>query len=136
MRQLLLQAIYTLRGIPQDGGDQIRRRLPPKRPLSGSHFEERHSQGEDVGALIHRLALDLLRGHVGNRAENRSFPGDPLGGNLGTVLSREFGSQLRQAEVENLDPALRGDHHIAGLQIPVNDSLRMRCRKGIRDGDT
>ena len=77
-----------------------------------------------------------LRGHVGNRAENRSFPGDPLGGNLGTVLSREFGSQLRQAEVENLDPALRGDHHIAGLQIPVNDSLRMRCRQGIRDGDT
>ena len=44
----------------------------------------------------------------------------------GIVLSlSRIVSQLRQAEIENLDEAVIGDHHVLGFQVPVNDARGM-----------
>ena len=54
----------------------------------------------------------------------------------GTDQMRLFGrfdvhvaSQDSQTEVQNFEHALGGDHHVAGFDIPVNDSLGMRIFK-------
>ena len=39
--------------------------------LAGEHLEQHHAERPDVRALVGRLALGLLRRHVGGRAENR-----------------------------------------------------------------
>ena len=41
---------------------------------------------------------------------------------------------LREAEIEHLDARFR-HHHIARLQIPVNDSLAMRCGQRVSQLD-
>jgi len=41
--------------------------------------------------------------------------------------------QLRQTEVENLDPTVQGHEHILGFEIAMRDPLLVRCREAIRD---
>ena len=41
--------------------------------------------------------------------------------------------ELCEAEVEDLDQTLAGDHHVVGLQIPVNDPGRVGPGEPIRD---
>ncbi len=103
MRQVFVQEIDALRGIPQDRGDQIWRGLTPKRSLASRHLEEHHTQGEDVGSLIHLLAHDLLRRHVGNSPEDSPFPCDPLGSQLGLPV-RQPKTGLAASPSQNRGP--------------------------------
>src|SRR4029453_12289473 len=43
--------------------------------------------------------------------------------------------QLRQAEVENLDPPVLGDEQVLGLEVPVDDPLLVRRGEAARDLD-
>ncbi len=45
--------------------------------------------------------------------------------------ARDLDAWLRQAKVEELGPRL-GQHDVAGLQVPVNDSGLVRGREGVR----
>ena len=106
--------------------------------LAGGELVEEHSQREDVAGLGGRLAADLLGRQVAWRAEqsrrrSRRGPARP---------SRRCGpaaraGAARQAEIEDLDQPVGGDHHIFGLQVAVHDSLGMggRHSRGDLAGD-
>ena len=41
--------------------------------------------------------------------------------------------QLRQAEIEDLDKAVAGDHEVLGFQVPVNDARGMSLGQTVGD---
>jgi hypothetical protein len=53
-----------------------------------------------------------------------------------TPRQRRFGMrELRQAEVEDLDPPLGGDEQVLGLEVAVDDPLLVRCGQAVRHLD-
>src|SRR5437762_12793044 len=50
-------------------------------------------------------------------------------------LQTVSGRERPQSEVENLDTAVRGDKHILGLEVAVDDPLLVRRREATSDGD-
>jgi hypothetical protein len=42
---------------------------------------------------------------------------------------------LRQAEIQNFDPAIFGEKDVFGLQVSVGDAPGMRGRQPVRYGD-
>jgi hypothetical protein len=73
-------------------------------------LEHDRADGKDVGAMIDRQALDLLRRHVVEAADQRAGVGDAGVGQLG------------DAEVENLQaPAALLDHQVGRLDVAVDD---------------
>ena len=77
-RQEHVDARYRRRLIPQDGGGQITPGLAFEGSPAGGHLEEDDAKREDVGAVVHRLALNLFRRHVGNGAQHLPRLGDGL----------------------------------------------------------
>ena len=53
------------------------------------------------------------------------------------VRSRVGGvvAQLREAEVEHLEPAVGREHHVVGLQVAVQDALLVRRRHRVGERD-
>ncbi len=41
--------------------------------------------------------------------------------------------QLRQAKIENLDPAISGDEQVLWLEVSMHNSLFVRCRQTMSD---
>ncbi len=102
--------------------------------LPGRHLVEHRAEGEDVGARVGLLALELLGRHVLERPEDRAFLRQAL-------LRRERRQAARvsrrrhrlgQAEVEQLDARLR-QHHVAGLQVAVDDAAPVRLVQRVGD---
>ena len=106
--------------------------------LPGRHLVEHRAEREDVRPRVGLLALELLRRHVLERAEDRAFLRQ-----VG-VLRRQRGQprlrldrrrhRLRQPEVEQLHARLR-QHDVAGLQVPVHDPLPVRLVQCVGDLD-
>ena len=93
---------------------------------AGRHLVEHDAEREDVAAAIQRARLDLLGRHVGPGAEDRARLRELQ---LRGILVRTAGLgtvTTRQAEVQDLDPAIVGDHHVAGFQVAVGDLLLVR----------
>ncbi len=88
--------------------------LALERLVAGQHLVEHHAQREEVGPVVHLLALDLLRRHVVGRAEELTL--------LGEVRAVEPGD----AEVRDLHPVVRGDEDVRRLDVAVDDPVRMR----------
>ena len=112
----------------QDRRDGFGRTALLKRALTGQHLVEDPAEGEDVGARIDGLTLQLLGRHVAERSQHDASlrPGRGRGEvrkGAGFFLLR----QLRQAEVEDLDPPVFRDEEVLGLQIAMHDSLLV-CR--------
>ena len=83
------------------------------------------------------FGFDLLRCHVLQRAEDRSFARDrsPHCGELRFWSNRSnVLLQLRQAKIEQLRAGLC-KHDVAGLQIAVRDALAMRLVQRVGDLD-
>ena len=82
-------------------------------PAAAQALIEHGAQGEDVGAGVHRLALELLRGHVLEGAHHAARGGlhQPL-------------LHLHQAEVQQLHEgrivASADQHHVVRLEIAVD----------------
>jgi hypothetical protein len=87
--------------------------------------------------MIRGHAANLLGRHIADGAEHHSG----LRGRrccLQRTRARRGGlaaGQLGQSEVQNLDPIVRGDEQILGLEIAMGDSLLVRRRKSPRHGD-
>ena len=86
--------------------------------------------------MIDGLALRLLWRHVGGGAEHlaRSTDGDdPSGG----IAGRTGLSKPGEAEIQHLHASVLGQHHVAGLEVAMRDSLLVRCGHSVgqRNGD-
>ncbi len=124
--------------ITQDAGHQRCRRVPLKGTTPGGHLIENDSHGEQIGSLVHRLAVELLRRHVGRSTHQHPFacqsrPRRHLG--QLAVLARRGRSQLCQAEIEDLDASVLGHHHVGGFQIAMDDAFVVRHREGVGHGN-
>ena len=97
---------------------------------------EQRAKREDVAALVGLAPLELFGSHVLIGADDAAGPGQGRGHRRSGTQSRATNRwmQLREAEVEQLRTAL-GQHHVARLQVAVNDALAMRLVERVGDLD-
>jgi hypothetical protein len=97
---------------------------PVERMNPGDQLGQQHAEREDVGPVIDDVAGDLFRRHVGGRPHARAAIGQGPGA---PAAERRFGARIgahhfREAEVHHFQvPALRR-HHIARLEVAVDDA--------------
>ena len=112
----------------ENRGDAVGGRRARKRRGAGEHLVQDGSQGEEIRPFVEGLALQLLGRHVaerpdhGARLRERDFR-RRLGLRIGVgVLMDARDADARDAEVEKLSEIVAGDHHVFGLDVPVEDS--------------
>ena len=114
-----------------DRSERLRRRRPLEGSLSCRHLVEDRAERELVGAEVEGLAARLLGRHVADGAENGARPRFlDCRGALAASL-RLVSQQLGQAEVEDLDVAVPGHHHVLGLQVAVDDAGRVGLAEAV-----
>ena len=109
-------------------------RVLPSNAFARQHLEQHAAEREDVGARIGLDAFDLLRRHVLKRAEDRALRRD-----VGRrrrhhrAADRDDGrAGFCEAKVQQLRARFR-QHHVAGLQIAMDDAGAMRRVERRRD---
>src|SRR5438034_2842005 len=97
--------------------------MPPSQ-----HFVENGPECEQVAALIDLVPLDLLGRHVWDCPKDLTRTTETFD------RSNAFGLNhtrrrypRRQTKVQHLDVAIRSDHDVFGLQVPMDDARVMRC---------
>lgn len=99
-----------------------------ERLLAGEQLEQHGAERVEVhrgGDVL--PAAELLRRHVTGAARRGAQRGVARGVGVG---------QVGDAEVEQLHRPVRGgDHHVAGLEVPVHHAVRMGVAEGIGDLD-
>ena len=124
----------------QNRAEETRLALADERAPAREHLVEDAAKRPDVRARVGLFALHHLRRHVLIRSENRPLHCQrrrhrrgrrhQRGG--GRAGGRSAGHDLREAEVEELDPGRR-EHHVAGFQVAVEDALAVRRVQRARD---
>ena len=85
-----------------DRCDDACRRLARKRPLARQHLVEHCAEGENVAARVGIFAFELLRRHIGKRAQHSSF--FRYRQCLRSVgVTAAWLAEFRQAEIEEFD---------------------------------
>jgi hypothetical protein len=111
-------------------------RVAAEGPAAREHLVEDRAEAEEVGSVVRGQAAELLGRHVPERPQDgprlralrlrrevrRAAPGAGL-------------DELREAEVEDLDPAVLRDEKVLGLEVPVDDSLLVGGRESPGDLD-
>ena len=114
-------------------------RLALERAPASEHLVQQRAEREDVRAVIHRLAFRLLGRHVGHGAEDGALGGlrdsRPASSRVAVEALERRRHQLREAEIEHFDDARVGDHHVARLEIAVDDAGRVGGGQRIGDLD-
>ena len=122
----------------QDRRHRLGRGVPLEGPHARQHLEQGAAEGEDVRAVVGRLSAHLFRSHVAGRPEDCPVIGvaRPRGGGCVVgVLGGTPAALSREPEVQKLHAAVSGHEDVVGLQIAVDDSLRVGGREGLRDLD-
>ena len=125
------------RFLAQDRRHRLRRRVAVERADAREHLVQDRSEREDVRALVRGLALDLLGRHVAERSHDDAGLGRG-GGRRQVRLLRALVlvlRQLRETEVEDLDPPVVRQKQVLGLEISMDDPLLVRRREPLRDLD-
>ena len=90
-------------------------RLARERRLARQALVENGPERVDVGPSVERVGRDLLRGQVGDRADERP-----------RLRQAVVGGRVGEPEVHHADPdvsaLLAGDHDVLGLDVAVNDA--------------
>ena len=129
-RRLRTELAKRLGLLPDDGRHRFGRGLLRERFLPRRDLVEDRAERELVGTEIEWLSARLLRRHIAHRTHNGSRVGlGPGQGRHGGQPARFRLRELRQAEVEDLDESVPGDHHVLGLQVAVDDPRRVRLRE-------
>ena len=118
--------------LAQDRRHRLRARLAREGPSARQHLVEHRPEREDVGARVGGLAAHLLGRHVADRSQDRARLRRARGGRragLAAVAPAAF--PFREAEVEDLQPALPGDEDVLRLQVAVDDPLVVRGGQGL-----
>ena len=109
------------------GVQDLDRRPPAERRSARQHLEQDRAGREQIAAGIDEAAHGLFRRHVAGRAQHQTGARD-----AGDGVERFLQLGSRQAEVQQLH-AVRGQEHIRGLEIAMNDPARVQRRKGRQD---
>src|ERR1700686_4251034 len=70
-RNILAFPTHIRRLLPKDGGHSVNLGVAGEGTLAGAHLVKDRAKTEDVAAMIHRLAAQLLWRHVANGSEPR-----------------------------------------------------------------
>ena len=111
--------------------------LALERAPARRHLVEQRAEREDVGPRVGLLPLELLGRHVLERAEDRPFaasaawPASAVVGRGRGTTPQCRAPRLREPEVEQLRARLR-QHHVAGLEVAMDDPLLVRARRARR----
>ena len=83
-----------------------------------------HGDGErkHVAAPVQQPPIDLLRGHIGGRADHRARLRQPV-----------VGEDVGDAEVHKFRRAVGADEHVVGLDVAVNDAAPVRVLQRVGD---
>ena len=93
--------------------------VPPKRGLTRQTLVRHDREGVLVGAAGERLAVQLLRRHVGRGAHGAAR------------LRQGHGSErLCHAEVAHQGPAVLIDHHVGRLHVPMHHAAFVGVMEG------
>ncbi len=118
----------------ENRGHPLDRRLAAEGGTAREHLVEHRAEREDVGAVVGGFAAHLLRGHVPGRSQHEAGAGRWRGRQVrdGRVLAGRL-DQPGQPEVEDLGAAVGRHEDVVGLQVAVDDALRVRGRQALRD---
>ena len=108
----------------QNRRDHAGRACTLEGPFAGQHLVQHAPEAEKIAARVGFLALQLLRRHILQRAENLSLGCQRLR-HSAVGFSERRGFEFRQPEVQQLDALLRHED-VGGLQIPVRDAFVVR----------
>src|SRR5262249_6735792 len=131
----LLRLGELARIVAQHGAERLDRTVAGERAASRQHLEEGGAEGEDVGAAVDRLAADLFRRHVARGADEELRTRSAAARDR---VAREAGGagrllDARDAEVEDLRPALVRQEDVVGLDVAVDDALPVRRGEALGD---
>ena len=119
--------VQTWRLVVHDRAERVGSRTAPERREPGQHLEQDRAETEDVRPMIDAQAAHLFRGHVHRSANDRPNLNPAKRHRFGRVARGLGAEQLRQSEVQDLDPAVPGDEQIGRLDIPMRDVMFV-CR--------
>ncbi len=120
----------------QNCRERVGDRLSLERLAPGQHLVENGAEGPDIRPLVDGFPAGLLGRHVCRRADDdaRLRGGGRERRRVGDLGRRGVpGQGLGEAEIEDLDLALRGQLHVGRLQVPVNDPLLVRGLERVGD---
>ncbi len=103
----------------ENGDHRLDRRGAGEGPAAGEHLVDHGAEGEEIRAVIHLLALDLLRRHVADRAHDRPRH-RRAAGERAVLASRGL---LGEAEVQDLHPPVVRQEEVGRLEVAVHDPL-------------
>ena len=132
---LLVRLREVRRLLRQDRGDRVGRRVAAERPLPRQHLVEDRPEREDVRARVGGPAADLLGRHVAHRPEHDAGLGSRNRPQVGLRSAFLLRLELRETEVEDLDPAVPRQKDVLGFQVPVDDPLLVRRRESLGELD-
>ena len=117
----------------QDGVEHLHRVLALESRLAGDELVEQGPQRVHVGARVDGLAAGLLRRHVRERPEqgSPSRPGGVAAPRRAVRMAEHV--VLGEAEIQDLEPTVRGHHDVRGFDVAVHDAAGMGCPKGFRE---
>ena len=126
-------ALDAGRVVGQNRGHCLHCGRPLEGFLAGDHFVQDQTERELVGPGIHLFARRLLGAHVIDRAHDHARFGvmerdRPIG-----VFAAYSPGFLSQAEVENLDAPLAGNHYVLRFQVAMSNVDRVCGRHAVRD---
>jgi hypothetical protein len=101
-----------------DGGQRFRHGVCRERAAPGQHLVQHAAEREEVGPRVGGVASRLLGRAVAGRAQQHA-----------RALPRPF----RDPEVEQLDLAVRGQEHVLGLEVAMDDTLGVGRAQPARD---
>jgi hypothetical protein len=106
--------------------DHLLRRRPLERGPPRQHLVGHHPECVDVRTVIDVfLRGRLLGSHVGRSADGHA-------GRRQRVAAGRFVQRLRDAEIGH-QGMVPGEHHVVGLDVPVNQAAGMRILEGVGD---
>ena len=120
-------------GLPVEDRDQrVARRLAAEGRAPAQRFVEAAAERPDVGAPVHGLTSGLLGAHVGRCPDDGAFP-RRVGARPRRLTHRRRFERLREAEVQQLHPAVGKHFDVGRLQVAVDDAGVVRGLEAFGD---
>jgi len=126
-RQCGIEVAHVRRRLVQPTANHLLAGIGRERLRPGEHLVQNAAEAVDVGALVDRIAEQLLRAHVLRRADHQPAPRERI--------LRRLGDRFGDTEVDDfrdLFPAPRvRENHVVGFEVAMDDSELVRGRQSV-----